>query len=288
MSSEFSSLDAITSIHRPVSTSTDTDPTQPALVVICSWLGAAPKHIAKYTNGYKLLFPKSTILLIRAEISGFFLGSDLTSACDAIESVIYDSVSETKGPIVLHAFSNGGATNAIRLATQLAQRHIRLPFDTLILDSCPGRVELISGTDALAHSLPNQAIIRDLGWYLVFVAFRLYALVFVVFQFENPGSRLRRLLNDPSLLGSTPRLYLYSKGDAIVDFHHIHEHAEEARCRGYAIVREVSFEKAPHCALLNEDSGRYWGAVSAHISGDGARFKQRGGRGTLAAKMGVR
>ena len=62
------------------------------------------------------------------------------------------------------------------------------------------------------------------------------------------------------------RLYLYSENDALVEWKHVHEHAKDARQKGYT-VREERFEKAAHVALLMEDSGRYWNAVKDHILG---------------------
>lgn len=39
---------------------------EPDLLVFCSWMSAAPKHIAKYTAGYQKRFPNTAILLVEA------------------------------------------------------------------------------------------------------------------------------------------------------------------------------------------------------------------------------
>jgi len=35
------------------------------LILLFTWMGAAPKHIAKYTVAYRHLFPSARIVLIR-------------------------------------------------------------------------------------------------------------------------------------------------------------------------------------------------------------------------------
>ena len=242
-------------------------------------MGAASKHIAKYTNGYQRLFPEAAILLIQSSLSGMFLGCDLDPAFEVIQSYIQDSQADSKKDvkrlIVLHAFSNGGASNAIWLAKQLLQTHDELPFDSLILDSCPGRAKLASGTRAVTLSLPNQYLVRVVGWYVVCAALFTYMLVFNALSIEDDITRLRRSLNDAKLFSQKlPKPYIHSKADLMVDSRHVHEHAEEARQRGYATVREELFESAPHCALLNEDSERYWTNVKAHVMSDDGQLQK--------------
>ena len=100
----------------------------------------------------------------------------------------------------------------------------------------------------------------------MYVALLLSKTINESFGIENAISRVRRRLNDNALFPlTTPRLYLYSEGDAMVDFRDVHDHVEEARLQGCTVVREEKFLKAPHCAMLTEDQSRYWNAVRAHI-----------------------
>lgn len=43
----------------------------PGLILLGTWMGAAPKHIQKYTDAYRHLFPSSPILLVRSEPTDF-------------------------------------------------------------------------------------------------------------------------------------------------------------------------------------------------------------------------
>ena len=69
----FVQLDDTTSIYWPsdsynAAMATLQDKQQePDLIVFCSWMSAAPKHIAKYTDGYQRLFPNTPILLVEAK-----------------------------------------------------------------------------------------------------------------------------------------------------------------------------------------------------------------------------
>ena len=268
----FSKLNDITSIYRPTKSSTPRTSTKsPDLIVLCSWMGAAQKHIAKYTDGYRRLFPETSILLIEASLPKMFLGSDLTAACEILDSFLKDAASDSSHSIsqriVLVTFSNGGGFNTAWLAERLFKTYGRLPFDRVILDSCPGQAELISTTRAITLSLPNQYLLRLIAPYLVYMAMLVYKVITESMGVENTISWVRRVLNDETMFSpKTPRLYLYSEGDALVYARDVHAHAEEARQRGFTATREEKFLKAPHCALLNEDSDRYWNAVKAHIT----------------------
>lgn len=43
----------------------------PGLILLGTWMGAAPRHIEKYTDMYRRLFPSSPILLLRSEATDF-------------------------------------------------------------------------------------------------------------------------------------------------------------------------------------------------------------------------
>lgn len=69
----FVQLGDITSLYQPKTggnngvATLENKQSEPDLIVFCSWMSAAPKHIAKYTAGYQRLFPNTAILLIEAK-----------------------------------------------------------------------------------------------------------------------------------------------------------------------------------------------------------------------------
>ena len=106
----FVKLDAITSFYRPVQANGNAHlvrcENSPTLIVLCSWMGAAPKHVAKYTKGYQELYPDASILLIESTLHGALFGTDLTAACEFLAPYTKDV--DPEQPILLHMYSNGG------------------------------------------------------------------------------------------------------------------------------------------------------------------------------------
>lgn len=265
----FTKLNDITSIYLPSKSGKDSKPSGPSLIVYCAWMGAATKHMGKYIQGYKHLYPNASILLIESTLPNMFVGSDVTAACEVIEWFTKNSSSrstDTEQPyIILHACSNGGANNATWLAARLLKANSRLPFSRVILDCCPGRGEPKPASEAASMSLPKQTLIRLFGFWLFYSTFIVASFFYAAFGLEDAISRIRRTLNDADVFSTQrPRLYLYSDNDALVKWQHVHEHAEDARRKGFS-VHEEKFSRAAHAALLIEDSERYWGAVREHL-----------------------
>lgn len=265
----FTKLNDVVSIYQPPTSNghnkiPPTTPDAPPLIVFCSWMGALPKHIAKYTHGYRKLFPYAKILLIQSTLPGMFFGVDARPALDVLKSHM---ASTQSGKAIIHICSNGGATNASRLGLAIQEAKIPLSFSTMILDCCPGKGELNSATRAMAFSLPKQPIVRFIGWYMIYAFTACYIFFINATGSDDAISWIRRVLNDGKVFSTeAKRLYVCSKKDALVEFEHVREHAADAREAGY-VVREEVFESAPHCALINEDAGRYWDAIKDEVLG---------------------
>lgn len=199
-----------------------------------------------------------------------FIGNDLAAASKLIGTYINNKppLAHRSGPsILLHASSNGGGNNAANLAMLLKDQGYAAPFDAVTMDCSPGKGELHSAARAVRLSIPNTLFLRPLGTALIYFLLTLYMTYTAISRTQDIISRLRTTLVDRAALGvNVPRLYLYSRADALVEAAHVHEHAVDAAnkgCGGGEVVEEV-FERAPHCALLNEDAGRYWAAVEKH------------------------
>jgi len=274
--SDFERLNDLIYLYRsPATSASRTEPasaaTAPDLIVFCSWVGAASKHIAKYIDTYRKILPRTNILLIRSNVRIMFASCDLSPAVDVMQAFMAgqagsDSANSAQGSIVLHLFSHGGATQALRLVKKLRESSDPIPLNSIILDSCPGRAEVGATARAISLSIPNNRLLRILGFYLVYCLVFFLMLVDRISQREGRITRLRRLLNDSEVFtASAPRLYLFSKADSMVKYSDVHDHAEDARKAGLQVTEEV-FERAPHCALLNEDAVRYWKSVQEHIN----------------------
>jgi len=143
-----------------------TSTVHPGLIIFCSWLFAAPRHMAKYTSQYQLLYPRARILLLQNNLHNTSWLPDsvqmqtLRPSVAAVQDFLkMNSVSLREGArdggdpiILLHAFSNGGTHIAVQLAQSFREAVVNspalpseIPFSALILDSCPGKAAFVAG-----------------------------------------------------------------------------------------------------------------------------------------------
>lgn len=261
---------------------------QPALIVICTWLGGATsKRIQRYTRGYNRLWPNANILLIQTDPMEYaFYGESslsrkLLPASAEIRRLVEEnarshispsssSSSGANGPgILMHIFSNGGANIATQLVTStnntlsLVGERSPLEIRQVVFDSCPGDPDTNSIYRAAAQSLPRTHLLRPLG------CAALYLVVTGIAGLEAVGIRkplsrtMREQFNDPAVFDkSAARLYLTSNGDVMMDTRDVQAHRDEALARGLK-TDTVVFEKAGHCALVLENEAVYWGAIAS-------------------------
>ena len=265
------------------------------LVVICTWLGALPKHISKYITIYQAVAPGARILLIESEVSILVSSYARQKRCirpsvDVVletlaecpgqygDNLPVDTLgSEEGGPaqpkIHLHSFSNGGTNTLTQLLISLNGFLDRpLPVTGLLLDSSPMKGTYWKDYNAMVLSIPPSS--RFFG--AVVVHFLLVLLhLWIACGNENPASLMRRTILDDYVVhrpldvekdgsgegrekGSI--CYLYSKADRMTDWTDVRDHAEEAREKGWN-VHEVLFEDSGHCSHLSKNEDRYIAAV---------------------------
>ncbi|ETS73438.1 hypothetical protein PFICI_15043 [Pestalotiopsis fici W106-1] len=255
----------------------------PTLVIICTWLGgASTPRVHKYVAGYRARYPQTYILLLRTVFADLAfrsftaLRARLRPARAAIVDILQKTAASSSGrDVLLHVFSHGGCNTALQLmasdpdddeddsdATTGAIALVRARLGLVVFDSCPGDASFAHAYQAALISLPaNRPLVRALGAPLV------GGTVAVIHALQSAGAMrsvhdLRRDLLNPAAFGPAPaRLYLYSRGDAVVAAADVLAHADETR-RGLGCrVGIVGFEKAEHCALILEDKEKYWKAV---------------------------
>jgi hypothetical protein len=239
-------------------------------------MGAAPRQISKYSDGYRKLFPKASILLIESSLPDMTHRSQsaqqelLKPACEVIAKHLH-ALPQGGRQTVLHAFSNAGAQTATQLAERLWRECRSVPFTRTIFDSCPGVNDAAQVARAVTITLPQRYFIRAIGVWSVRILATLYFFILRTIHIDDPISRTRRRLNDPALFPpSIPRLYLYSKADQVAAAMDVHQHALEAEAKGYLAIRETVFETSSHCALINEDREKYWNSVKVLVVGPSA------------------
>lgn len=227
-----SRLDQFRKIGPRTSLFTPSKPTPGQLIIICTWLGAAPKHIAKYTGLYKSIAPGARILLIESNVP--ILISSYNHQRDVIKpavSVVLDTLAEldyhsatsdTKSisndhlpngsasrtletdaqpKVLLHTFSNGGTNTATQLLLVLnSNLHSPLPLSGLVCDSCPANGTYWKSYDAMVLSLPKDFASRLLG------ALACHCILILLYTWiacgnENPASLNRRIMQASEIVG---------------------------------------------------------------------------------------
>lgn len=249
---------------------------QPSIVILCTWLGGATdRRVGKYSTGYRALYPRSTILVIRTVMmdptvrSFAAVRARLAPAREAISSILRAARDEKDSPktALLHMFSHGGCNTAIQFMASMAPEERELLQKCLrlvVFDCCPGDGSFGKAYEAGLLSLPPRMPFRStLGNAAV------YGFISIIQGLQATGLMLsiedmRQELNQPSVFGSEAcRLYLFSDGDRAVAPQDVVSHAKQGEISGF-IVKTAHFSNAPHCSLPLEDAVKYWDAIDHH------------------------
>lgn len=232
----------------------------PDLIILCAWMHAQPRHIAKYTAQHQLLFPSSSILLLRQDGGDFTWrpeswqmqnmvhAVELISKLDARdESSSTRSTSTPARPlrVLMHVFSNGGAYTAYALEkcwnnyySKSSSNSTLLPLNALVLDSLPGRTTLSIAVTAFSQILPATlpSPLRFLGisaLYAMIFAMRLPSrLPWPIYRPDRLRSCRERLnaidsaFMSPSIV---ERVYIYSEADELIPWRDVEGHAAETK-----------------------------------------------------------
>lgn len=215
-----------------ISLYTPENPVTGQLIIICTWLGAAPKHIAKYTTVYQRIAPGARILLVQSAVP-ILISSYARQRAAIVPAVTVvlatlaecshgplpnanstmtegrgnmtlaskmssaDQSNSTSRPkILLHMFSNGGTNTATQFLLVLNERlRAPLPLSGMLYDSCPAKGTYWKDHRAMVYSLPKDFISRALGNIIIhFILVLLHTEI--ACGLENPSSLLRRTLLD--------------------------------------------------------------------------------------------
>ena len=236
----------------------------PSLIVLFPWTGAQGRHVAKYTMTYQTLFPTTPMLVITTSTKDLCIRTSKRKQDrlrPAIERVLS---SHDDSNILVHAFSEGGSNKAVEFAEAYHTiTGTRLPCTSLCLDSTLGHPRYLRMCNALRKSLPPSPVLRGVG--LLFggaflgVMWTLYCCF--IGYFNNCISRTRGRIIDPQFWDPlTPRCYLYSEADEVIDSRDIREHIEESAALDIPVM-DVHFEGSDHCRHVVENPERYWNAV---------------------------
>jgi hypothetical protein len=234
----------------------------PDLIILAAWMNALPKHVAKYTSTYEKLFPSSRILVIVTTTAHILTQPERQRIKDLKPALFIIQAIQPQEKVLLHAFSNGGASAIWTIArTHRARTGRCLPVSKTVLDSTPGSQSYEISLAAFTVALPKNVIVRAIGSLVLRVFLGMWYVYDLVTRSEKFIDKIRNGLNDTRLFDvGVERLYVYSMADKLVPWEAVEEHAREAEGMGFK-VRMEKYRESGHCAHLLNDEKRYWGAV---------------------------
>lgn len=258
-------------INSKPSTRRDQQHDTPNVILLFTWMGAEPKHIAKYISKYIELFPTASIILIRTHLFDIIflppivLKRRYEPALAKILSLNQTSKkNHTEPRVLVKAFSNGGAFAFLHFAGfYYSLTGSVIPINAIIFDSGPAIGDLARGVAAIMAVVPRNPVLWYPVVFLLNIFLRLLWARDTVLRRKSVVRRTYFGLNEPRLLpNGVPRLYLYSKADTMVDWREVEAHARNAEENGASGKTElVKFEKSEHVAHVREDAEKYWDAV---------------------------
>ncbi|KAJ9613514.1 hypothetical protein H2200_003456 [Cladophialophora chaetospira] len=290
--SEFTRLGELIFYYTLASPSTDVPPFRdntpdPDLIIICSWMYAFSKHIAKYTNAYKSRYPRSPILLLRQDGGDFFYRTNaqqMKNLAPAITTIRRLRAEKNNGSerlnVLMHVFSNGGAWTVCQLADayshgiSASSPHLDikpelLPISALILDSMPSLPNPSASHTAICEALPKKPpFLRAIGEAAVWCYISFAQNVDFVLGREHLTLNIRRRLNDADsafMQDGLRRVYIYSQGDTLIPAADVEAHAKDAMgnlgdSENERVILE-DFGQTRHVSHMVGDPKRYWSIV---------------------------
>ena len=274
-SAGFATLSPTVSIYTPPSYQ------KGQLIILCTWMGAAEKHLAKYIRLHQEHRPNSKILHVRSTVPGLIssYAAQRKAMKPAVLAVLahLDECDFTPGGanlteplphILLHLFSSGGANTATQLLLTLHQAlQSPAPIMGLVCDSAPAGGSYWKGYSGFINSLPRRFPANILGPIAIHLILGLLHLNIALGRYEQPEDLWRNTILDETLHadpkdGSHRIAYIASKADKITYWEDVGSHAKLARAKEWQ-VKEVLYEGTSHCNHMGKDETAYNSIIQA-------------------------
>lgn len=265
-------LDSLDRLNPSVYLSKPTASPATQTLILCTWMNASRRNIAKYIAGYEALGRNIRIILVTNSHDSTFRSQSSTRttlkpAIDAIKASHDED-------FTVHIFSNGGAIRFCNIATIYRQETGRpFPVRAMLVDSSPGRPTISGAVTAFGASLPKNPLIKLPATALLYV---MLSMIYVFFEIitrrADPISEMRVTLNNPKFIDqSGRRIYVYSKEDALVDWRDIGAHLVESEEGGLKVQGE-RFTGSDHVGHARVSPLRYWNIVQDCLDAESSRY----------------
>ncbi|CAI4212004.1 unnamed protein product [Parascedosporium putredinis] len=226
----------------------------PRVVILFGWGDCIPKHVAKYTDGFRELFPHAKQIVVFAPIMRA-MRLDVEQRTKNMIPVVKEAFPEgidaevDEDQVLFHVMSNTGGINYSATLNAYKQIHGRaLPHRLAVYDSTPGSV--IFTWENLKRWSYAMAI-GTAGWFPW--PFGLTQGIW--------GAFLLRILAEEEFKTKAARsLYLYSKEDDLILWEDIEGHIANYREAGYH-GDAVMFEGSGHVGHMRQHPELYWKSI---------------------------
>ncbi|KAL4936695.1 hypothetical protein BDV06DRAFT_233219 [Aspergillus oleicola] len=247
-------------------------PHQPRAIILFAWGDAHPKHVTKYLDGFRTLYPASNQVAVLSPILRTITRSmeQRSESMKPVLDAVYGSDDPQKhdnGVLVLAMSNTGGIAYAATLHAYFKKYNRAMPHRLLALDSTPG------STDLSLANMKRLSLAMALGvstffpWPFVVTqvlsGLFLYLIAFIEMALGRKSAGLESVLaidNRDLCSMDARRLYLYGKEDRIIAFSDIEKHVAKARKEGWKADCAV-FEGSGHVEHMRRDAVRYWEAL---------------------------
>jgi len=249
----------------------------PNVIIIYGWGDGSLKHVSKYASGYHVLFPRSKIITVLSSILQTMtvsLDQRVRNMVPVVEEAFRSKDDSAQHPspvrrtILMHVMSNTGGMNLG--ATFEAYRRMYnspMPHNLLVFDSTPGstthtpanvRRFAFAMTVGTAAWFPWPRALTQWMWFFFLYVIR--GLEILVGRESAANFALKAMNDEVYATRAAPRLYLYSKEDAIINWKDIESNAVTTVSRGYQVDRKL-FKGSAHVGHMRKWPEEYWKAI---------------------------
>lgn len=258
---ETEELSPLVHISRPASNQSNNWNSSPSAILICGWMDAQLRHVKKYAEPYRRLFPDVPIIIMLSTTRFCFFSSTAGWIKNAklVQSELLEAgrIKAERAPtethtVFIHGFSNGGLISLSSL-----MEHVEVTSPTFpqplgaVFDSLPGYDaldKLVPAATAQVTGNNMQTRLQRAGmiaglysfWYArslsVALGGRPHNITFAKELVNKPTSWAWQKYDIP-LAKCPPRLYLHTRSDQFIAPDSVEKHAED--------LQRVNREPAP-------------------------------------------
>ncbi|KEY68763.1 hypothetical protein S7711_00634 [Stachybotrys chartarum IBT 7711] len=246
----------------------------PDIVMIYGWGDGLPKHVAKYCDGFRTLYPQAKQVAVLSPI-GRAMFSNLEQRSKFFLPLIYNLFPSTELPakkpsILVHTMSNTGAVNFYATVYAFHQLYKQpFPHKLIVMDSTPGSTDfsldnLGRWSRAMAYGtagwFPWPFVVTQGIWA---TSITVSTGIGYVLGNESAGGWSAKAALDYTYEPKDARkLYMYSKEDDLIGWEDIELHASKARELGWSTDIE-SFQGSGHVGHMRKFPEQYWNAIKS-------------------------